>query len=210
MAVPATGPGSTRHQRSLRGKFVRILLVVSSLMGLTTTFIVVLMSAQASNDYLKSVQQHIEDGIISKGRVLTQNHALALRGLAVDNAFLDMQRLVERAVKDDQDLVYGIFVNAEKLTLAQSKVGDPVDRSEPVDKEAWKTLGLQPEELLVSKASVTRTTRLGKELLEVAFPVVSEEGEALGTIRYGLSTRRMHEALAHAKHDSDDRMWRSV
>jgi two-component system chemotaxis sensor kinase CheA len=196
--------------RSLRGKFVRILLFVSSLMAIATTFIVVLMSAQASSEYFKSVQGHIQDGIISKGKVLTQNHALALRSLALDNAFLDMQRLVERAVKDDQDLVYGVFVNNEHNTLAKSRHGDSVDKPEPPDKDAWRSLGLSEGELLVKSPTVKRTTRLGLDLLEVAVPVVSEDGEALGTIRYGLSTERMHEALAHAKRDSESRMWRSV
>lgn len=198
------------QSKSLRGKFVRLLLIVSSLMALSTTFIVVLMSAQASSEHVSAVQGHIRDGIISKGKVLTQNHALALRSLALDNAFLDMQRLVERAVKDDQDLVYGVFVNGERAVLAESRRGDAVDKAEPPDKTAWRALGLSEGELLVSAPSVKSVNRLGQDLLEVAVPVVSEEGEALGTIRYGLSTARMHEALARAKHDSDTRLWRSV
>jgi two-component system chemotaxis sensor kinase CheA len=196
--------------KSLQGKFVRILLVVSCLMALATTSIVVLMSAQASSEHFAAVQGHIQDGIISKGKVLTQNHALALRSLTIDNAFLDMQRLVERAVRDDQDLVYGVFVNSDRVTLAKSKRGDPVDKPEPPDKESWRTLGLSEKELLVKTPSVSRVTRFGQDLVEVAVPVVSEEGEALGTIRYGLSTQRMHEALARAKHDSESRLWRSV
>ena len=64
-----------RQGKSLRGKFVRLLLIVSSLMALSTTFIVVLMSAQASAEHFSAVQGHIQDGIISKGKVLTQNHS---------------------------------------------------------------------------------------------------------------------------------------
>jgi two-component system chemotaxis sensor kinase CheA len=196
--------------KSLRGKFVRLLLIVSSLMALSTTAIVVLLTSQASSEHLNAVQGHIQDGIISKGKVLTQNHALALRSLALDNAFLDMQRLVERAVKDDQDLVYGVFVNTERVALAKSRMGDPVDKQEPTDKDAWRGLGLKEDELLVKTLSVKRVTRLGQDLLEVAAPVVSEEGESLGTIRYGLSTARMHEALTRAQRESESRLWRSV
>ncbi|HEX2875129.1 MAG TPA: Hpt domain-containing protein [Polyangiaceae bacterium] len=196
--------------KSLRGKFVRLLLIVSSLMALSTTAIVVLMSAQASSEHVSAVQGHIRDGIISKGKVLTQNHALALRSLALDNAFLDMQRLVERAVKDDQDLVYGVFINGERDVLAESRRGDAVDKAEPPDKAAWRQLGLTEGELLVKEPTVKSVTRLGRDLLEVAVPVVSEEGEVLGTIRYGLSTARMHEALARAERDSNSRLWRSV
>ncbi len=206
----STEAPSPRAGKSLRGKFVRLLLIVSSLMALATTAIVVLMSAQASSEHFAAVQGHIQDGIISKGKVLTQNHAIALRGLASDNAFLDMQRLVERAVKDDPDLIYGVFVNSERAALAQSRRGDPVDNPEPPAKEAWRSLDLNEDELLVKSPTVKRVTRLGRDLLEVAFPVESEEHEALGTIRYGLSTARMHEALARAKQESDSRLLRSV
>jgi two-component system chemotaxis sensor kinase CheA len=206
----SAAPSPAFAGKSLRGKFVRLLLIVSSLMALSTTAIVVLMTSQSSSEHLNAVQGHIQDGIISKGKVLTQNHALALRSLAVDNAFLDMQRLVERAVKDDQDLVYGVFVNGEKVALAKSRRGDPVDSPEPPDKESWRGLGLAENELLVKKLDVKRVTRLGQDLLEVAAPVVSEDGEALGTIRYGLSTARMHEALARAQRESESRLWRSV
>src|SRR4051812_42220777 len=192
---------------SVRGKFVRLLLFVSMLMAVSTTGIVVLMSAQASAEHFSAVQGHIQDGIISKGKVLTQNHALALRSLAIDNAFLDMQRLVERAVKDDQDLVYGVFVNGDRAVLAKSRRGDPVDKPEPPEKDAWRSLGLDEGELLVKTPTVKRATRLGQDLLEVAVPVESEEHEALGTIRYGLSTARMHEALTRAKRDSESRLW---
>ena len=139
---PSRSPSLPRPAKSLRGKFVRLLLIVSSLMALSTTSIVVLMSAQASSEHFAAVQGHIQDGIISKGKVLTQNHAIALRSLVLDNAFLDIQRLVERAVKDDQDLVYGVFVNGERAALAKSQRGDAVDKSEPPEKDAWKGLGL--------------------------------------------------------------------
>lgn len=196
--------------KSLRGKFVRILLAVSLLMAIATTFIVVLMNVQSSAQHLAAVQGHIQDGIISKGKVLTQQHGLALRSLALDNAFSDMQRLVERAVQDDPDLVYGLFVNGEGTTLAESRRGDTAGQQQLPDHNAWRSLGLRQDELLVKAPSVKRVTRLGRDLVEVAVPVASEEGEQLGTIRYGLSTERMHQALALAKHESDRRLWRSV
>jgi HAMP domain-containing protein/HPt (histidine-containing phosphotransfer) domain-containing protein len=200
----------SRKFTSLRGKFVRVLLAVSLLMAIATTSIVALMSAQASAQHLAAVQGHIQDGIISKGKVLTQQHALALRSLTLDNAFLDMQGLVERAVKDDPDLVYGLFVNGEGVTLAKSRRGDAVDQGQPPDQDAWRSLGLRQEELVVKAPSVRRVTRLGRDLVEVAVQVASEEGEHLGTIRYALSTERMHEALARAKRASDSRLGRSV
>src|SRR5258706_949178 len=168
--------------KTLRGKFVRVLLFVSTLIGISTLVIVLLMSAQASSEYLKQVQGHIEEGIISKGRVLTQNHALALRSLTQDNAFLDMQHLVDRAVQEDQDVAYGVFVNSERATLARSKRGVAPQKDDLPEKDAWKQLGLAEDELLVKALTVKHANRLGKDLLEVAAPVTSEDGESLGTI----------------------------
>jgi two-component system, chemotaxis family, sensor kinase CheA len=198
-----------RELKSLRGQFVRILLAVSMLMSVATISIVVLMSAQASSVHFAAVQGHIRDGIISKGKVLTEQHALALRSLALDNAFLDMQRLVERALIADPDLVYGLFVSGDLTTLAMSRHGGVHDDALP-RKDDWRSLGLRQEELLVKSGSVERVMRMGRDVLEVAVPVASEEGDVLGTIRYGLSTVRMHDALAYAKRDSDSRLWRSV
>jgi two-component system chemotaxis sensor kinase CheA len=202
-------PAASHAHKSLRGKFVRILLFVSALIGISTLASVVFLNAQSSAFELAQVEGHIQDGLSSKGKVLTQNHALALRGLTLDNAFLDMQKLIEQAVHDEPDLVYGIFVNSDRESLAASKRGDNPG-NEPPARDAWRTVGLAESELLVTRATVKRTTRLGKDLLEVAVPVTSEEGETLGTVRYGLSLERMHQALDRAQRDSRTRLWRTV
>jgi HAMP domain-containing protein/HPt (histidine-containing phosphotransfer) domain-containing protein len=202
-------PPATHAHKSLRGKFVRILLFVSALIGISTLASVVFLNAQSSAFELAQVEGHIQDGLSSKGKVLTQNHALALRGLTLDNAFLDMQKLIEQAVRDEPDLVYGIFVNSDREALAASKRGDKPG-NEPPARDAWRTVGLAESDLLVKRATVKRTTRLGQDLLEVAVPVTSEEGEALGTVRYGLSLERMHRALDRAQRDSRTRLWRTV
>ena len=196
--------------QSLRGKFMRTLLLVMGSTGIATLVIVVVTSAQASSHHLASVQRYIEQGITSKGRVLTENHARALRGLTLDNAFLDMQRLVERVVQEDSDLVYGLYVNSDRETLASSRRGVRAVPDKPPAKDAWRTLQIPQEDLLVLGESVKRTTRLGEDLLEVAVPVTSEDEEFLGTIRYGLSTLPMRDAIANARADAHARLIRSV
>jgi len=195
--------------RSLRNKFIRTLLLVAGIIGVSTLAIVGVMSAQASAEHLRSVQEYIEEGIASKGQVLTQNHALALRGLTLDNAFLDMQRLVERAINDDRDLVYGVYVSSERETLALARRPATASDATP-ERDAWKQLGLEEGDVLVKTARVERKHRLGQDVLEVAAPVVGEEGELLGTVRYGLSTKRMQVALDAAQAESSARLKRSI
>jgi two-component system chemotaxis sensor kinase CheA len=201
-------PASPRQTKSLRYKFVQTLLLVAGIIGLSTLGIVGVMSAQASAEHLRAVQKYIEEGIASKGKVLTENHALALRGLTLDNAFLDMQRLVERAIKDDDDLVFGVYVSSEQETLALAR--RPLRANDPApERDDWKKLGLRPEELSVKSARIEHTRRFGQELLEVAAPVVGEDGETLGTVRYGLSTKRMQDALKAAQAEASARLRRS-
>lgn len=203
-------PNSTPRmpRKSLRGKFIQTLLLVAGMIGIATAVVVSVMTARASSAHLKAVQQYIEDGIASKGKVLTSNHALALRGLTLDNAFVEMQELLGRAVKDDGDLVYGVYVSAEGDTLALTRRS--VTSTDPPERDAWRGLGISERELVAKSPRVEHRRRLGQDLLEVAAPVVGENGEILGTLRYGLSTRRMQDALSQAQADSSARLKRSI
>ena len=203
----ATAP---RPRGSLRHKFIRTMLIVSSIIGAVTLSIVLLLSARSSARHLHEIEASIEEGITSKGKVLTENHALALHGMILDNAFLDMQTLLGRAVSQDPDLVYGLFVNSDGDALAFQKRGTSASETESPSKDAWHELGLQKGELVTQRETVRRAKRLGDEVVEVAVPVLGEEHEVLGTIRYGLSTRRMHQAITAAAAESKAQQVRSI
>ena len=199
-----------RPRGSLRNKFIRTMLIVSSIIGGVTLAIVLFLSTRTSAQHLREIEVNIEEGITSKGKVLTENHALALHGMILDNAFVEMQTLLARAVNQDPDLVYGLFVNGDGEALAFQQRGAPADDQATPSKDAWKGLGLSQAELVEKRESVRRAQRLGQEVVEVAEPVFGEEHEVLGTIRYGLSTRRMHQALAAAAAESRAEQMRSV
>lgn len=196
--------------QSLRAKITRTFLLIMGSTGIATLAIIVITSAQSSSAHLASVQKYIEQGITSKGKVLTENHARALRGLTLDNAFLEMQSLVDRVVHEDSDLVYGLYVNSHLETMASSQRSMPSNGDKPPAKDAWRKFQIPDGELLVSGESIKRANRLGEDLLEVAVPVLDDDGVALGTIRYGLSTRPMHDAIDQARLDSRAQLQRSV
>ncbi len=207
MEKPAVS--ARRPTKSLQSKFMHTLLLVAAIIGVSTLSIVGVTSAQASAEHLRSVQQYIEEGITSKGRMLAQNHALALHGLTLDNAFLDMQRLLERAIADDDDLVYGVYVSSQGDTLALARRPLATATTVP-ERDAWRALGLREDEVKVQTARVTRVQRFGRDLLEVAAPVRGEDDELVGTVRYGLSTKRMQDALLVARAESAARLQRSL
>src|SRR4051812_4302206 len=111
MSEASSSPLPAKPSGSLRNKFIRTMLIVSSIIGSVTLAIVLFLSARTSTEHLRAIEASIEEGITSKGRVLTENHALALHGMILDNAFVDMQTLLARAVSQDSELVYGLLVN---------------------------------------------------------------------------------------------------
>lgn len=210
MSDSPVSPAILRPRGSLRNKFMAAMLMVSSIIGVVTLAIVLFLSTRAQAKHLREIEVNIEEGITSKGKVLTENHALALHGLILDNAFVDMQTLLARAVNQDPDLVYGLFVNTDGEALAFQRHGAPGGEQGVPNKDAWKTLGLSQAELLAQRETVRRAQRLGQEVVEVADPVFGEDRELLGTIRYGLSTRRMHQALSAAAAESKAEQLRSI
>src|SRR6187399_1993959 len=151
--------------KSLRHKLIRTMLLVSGFVGLATLLMVVFTNTQASSQHVSSVQAFIEQGISSKGKVLTDNHALALRGLTLDNAFLDMQRLVQRAVTEDSDVVYGLYVNSERQALAYTHRGASSQGAEAAPApDVWRELGFSEQNVLATRAELVRGQRLGEDL----------------------------------------------
>jgi signal transduction histidine kinase len=210
MSELPTSQAPPQPRGSLRNKFIRTMLLVSSIIGGVTLAIVLFLSARSSTQHLRAIEASIEEGITSKGKVLTENHALALHGMVLDNAFLDMQTLLARAVSQDPDLVYGLFVNSEGGALAFQKRGNTGGELVAPEKAAWRELGLEPQELVQERETIRRAWRLGQEVVEVAVPVLGEDKEVLGTIRYGLSTRRMHQALSVAAAESKAQQVNSI
>lgn len=210
MSVRPTSRIPPPQRGSLRNKFIRTMLIVSSIIGGVTLATVLFLSTRSSAKHLREIEASIEEGITSKGKVLTENHALALHGMILDNAFLDMQTLLARAISQDPELVYGLFVNNEGEALAFQKRGAVAAEPAAPDKEAWRELGLSQNELVTQHELVRRAVRIGQEVVEVAEPVLGEDKEILGTLRYGLSTRRMHQALETAAAESKAQQVRSI
>jgi HAMP domain-containing protein/HPt (histidine-containing phosphotransfer) domain-containing protein/two-component sensor histidine kinase len=121
-----------------------------------------------------------------------------------------MQALLVRAVSQDPDLVYGLFVNSSGDALAFHVRGAPVDDQVAPAQDAWRGLGLKQDELVQPREMIRRASRLGQEVVEVAEPVLGEGREVAGTIRYGLSTRHMHQALSLAAAESKTQQLKSI
>jgi two-component system, chemotaxis family, sensor kinase CheA len=168
--------------------------------------LLVSVSVRLSQRNLAAIEAHHRESLTTKSRMLAENHALALKGLVLDNAFGDMQRLIERAVVGDREVVYGLFTSAEGRVLA---FAGPGASSETPDPKAYMQIGLTTEQLSTPERTMRETDLFGEHVLEIALPV-RDGAEDLGTIRYGLSTSRMLAALRVAREASQRDIWSSL
>ena len=201
-AVPVEERGSAREhnseQRTLRAKLLRVMLSIVVPLSLLTLTGVAFMQYRVSARGTEDVQKLIREGIRDKGRVLTKSHARSLAGLVADNAFGDVQDLVERTVEEDPDIIYGLFLASDGSAWAYVSPATPAARGRPELLKRFTELGVAPRALSPSAASERQTTLFGQHVLEFTAPVL-DQGESLGTVRYGLSTARLGQSLALAR-----------
>jgi signal transduction histidine kinase/DNA-binding response OmpR family regulator len=138
-----------------------------------------------------------------KGHLLVTNQALALRGLALDNAFSDVRQLVTRTVQGDPDVIYGAFVDGQGrpwvvVTPHTIEVG-------ATGAEAMKELAAIPEDHRSPDVGVTnmRTLSAFGAKVEEHVAHVFDGVDYLGAIRYGMNLSRTEAAVnredAHAR-----------
>jgi HAMP domain-containing protein/HPt (histidine-containing phosphotransfer) domain-containing protein len=184
---------------SLRGKLLRATLLVLGTTAVATLFFVGLLGVQSSRRALEETEALLERSLHDKGRLLADNHAIALRNLVDDNAFGDVKAVVERAVTDDDEVVYGAFVDADGRVWAYAHgdgaVADP---------------GVATEELGLAEASRPSVRRFGHHTVAEMTADVAIEGESLGTLHYGLSKARLEQALAHTRAEHQLRLFESL
>jgi signal transduction histidine kinase/DNA-binding response OmpR family regulator len=137
------------------------------------------------------VRQNLEE----KGQLLVSNQALALRGLALDNAFNDVRHLVRRTVQEDIDVIYGSFVDGRGASwvLMTPKAGVPGALNED-DTAASLQIEKDPAAVRVGGLRHRTVVAFGSRVEEHAADVF-DGSDYLGTIRYGLSMARTEAAV---------------
>jgi len=95
---------------------VGLLAVISTV----TLIVVAALSYLSSRATLATMEARLRENIARQGSELVSLQALALRDLVADNAFGDVARLVERTTQQNDDLVYGLFLDSELTPWAYS------------------------------------------------------------------------------------------
>jgi HAMP domain-containing protein/HPt (histidine-containing phosphotransfer) domain-containing protein len=192
-------------RRSLRTKLVRLMVVSITVASVATLATVSWMNIRTSRDHLAAIERQLGEAIEAKGKVLTENQALALKGMVSDNAFGDVDRMIRRVVAQDPDVVYGLFVSTDGRPWAYyapdhpATTGDaPAADPKTADLGGWKKLGVVPPSPTATTVRTTSQHKFDQDVIELAMPV-RDGNDVLGAIYYGLSTRSLAQARELAR-----------
>ena len=204
------------RKASLKSKLVRSSVLLLSMVTIVTLLTVAGLQYKDATKNLEQVELQIKSALATKGQLLSENHALALKGLVADNAFSEVAALVTRGVAKDEDVVYGLFLDPEGTPWAyvapagEPLEGQPIKTSQvELDNERWEELKITEEEYEVEEFSSRELALYNHSIVEFIAPVIDED-ELLGTIRYGLSTVVMKQLLAEARETAKNNLIRML
>ncbi len=148
----------------------------------------------------------IRNSLLAKGNILVSNNCQALQGPAAENGFQAVSVLVASTVRDDPDVVYGIYMDDKRQPWVLADSTNPLGTvAAPTALEDTASLWAAA----IHESSHRRFEWRGQQVIEFVGPVESE-GRQLGVVRYGLSTARMQTALAAASRSAKQALARTV
>jgi signal transduction histidine kinase/CheY-like chemotaxis protein/HPt (histidine-containing phosphotransfer) domain-containing protein len=202
-AAPRQPMTAEKKTRSLRGKLQAIVVAVLCLVGFTTLGGVAWVNARTERQRLADIEAQVRSSIADKARVTAESHALALRGLVAENAFTDVQKLVQQAVDGDPEIIYGVFVSTEGAPWAYASPStrqmDPEDTRAILNR--WQEISLPAGSWTHPQPTQREVSQFGQNVFEVSRPV-TDGNEVVGMIRYGFSTAALQTALAQVREES--------
>ncbi|WP_198264341.1 sensor histidine kinase [sulfur-oxidizing endosymbiont of Gigantopelta aegis] len=207
---------------SIRTTLIKRITTIIVIIFIVVLSSIALVTVYTTNTYLDNSEQQLFQAMSTKGHTLAVNNSQALIDMVSDNSFSSVRNLVLATVKNDSDIVYGIFMDAEQrpwvISNDQRSAKNKIETETGTEIEIKIELQLYSEKLQdglsLWAAALTQTSYRQLDIdkmpaytgikdaitiYEFAAPVFlpSEDGEPqvlLGTIRYGISTKRMEVA----------------
>jgi signal transduction histidine kinase/DNA-binding response OmpR family regulator len=145
---------------------------------------------RASSGAARRAETRVRENQYEMGMLLVANQAIALRVMAVDNAFSDVRELVRQTVREDDDVIYGYYVDAAStpwivVTPKTREVGAAGSEAGP-----WlREIPREPPRALAPGPRARSLFAFGANVEEYAQDVF-DGTDYLGTVRYGISMVR--------------------
>jgi signal transduction histidine kinase len=174
-----------------------IMLVTNIMIGAAAAFLATQLVITLLNIHqgARRVEKTVFNALIDKGRIITTNNSIAVDSLAAYNSFSAIRDLVSAAVREDKDFVYGIYMNGKRLPWVYASQSNPSGEVKDV-RQLNDSLSRWADTL--TRAANRIWFQDKQRIIEFAAPVIAD-GNRLGTIRYGLSTRAADETILRNK-----------
>ncbi|MEO6097030.1 MAG: HAMP domain-containing protein [Fibrobacteria bacterium] len=200
------GPRSARPSRGIKQKLIfgSVALLATTLAGFLGA--VIWINTTLAVRQKDAAFESIRNALIAKGNILVANNSQAILGMVADNAFLSVAGLVASTVRDDEDVVYGVFMDDKRQPWVSA------DSAHPDGAIAAPGALEDSASLWASRVVAPMHRRFasgGDGVIEFAAPVMVE-GKTLGVIRYGLTTGRMEAMLSAASRSAKQALARTV
>ena len=186
-------------ETSLERKLVVTAMITLTFVSLGTLLIVMGMQVKSEDARLTAIKAEIRDRLVQKGQILVDNHALAMRGLVDENAVSDILRLVNRTVHEDTEIEYGVFLEGDLTPLVVARTKYQASKQSPRE-QFIESLAIDSA-LIEYELTGTKQRELvvdGQNVYEFVAHVILD-GEDAGSVRYGVSTAPMVEAIESAR-----------
>lgn len=196
---------------SIRTTLIRRITLIFIITFIAVLSSIALMTIYTANTHLKNSEKQLFQALLTKGNTLVSNNSQALIDMVSDNSFSAITNLVSATVKNDSDIVYGIFMDAEQRPWIISNSSSE-NKHLAYDKVFQDKLSLWAAKL--QQSDYIKVTQLpppgytaikdSNTVYEFAAPVFSRSeqdtsSELLGTIRYGISMAQMEAARIEAQ-----------
>ncbi len=172
-------------------------MITISIIFIVVLSAVTVINIRSVNENILKSERNIRNSLTVRGNTLINNNSMAMTGMAEDNAFTAIRNLVSSTIKDDPDIVFGIYMNAKHVPWAYSTPANPSgvpQNNAPLEDENSEWAGS------LKKPDHRIHRHQGKEVIEFAAPVFVEK-QISGFIRYGISTEAMKKLLKETLSD---------
>ena len=191
---------------SIRKKLVLRVSLILGLAFIAVLSLVSTMSINTAQETLSRSEKQIENALLAKGEILTQNNSEALKGMVEDNAFSAIQALVSSTVAADADILFGVFMDVDSSPWVKVTPDNPSgqlqNRDTLVDANSQWVASL-------TEFSVKETTIDGQSVYLFAAPI-NVDDEILGFIQYALSNKAMLAMIDVTRNESQKSLIQTI
>jgi signal transduction histidine kinase len=158
----------------------------------------------SSSRHFKESKNSIETALIGKGNTLVVNNSVALRGMVEENAYSAIREIVATTVQGDSDVIRGIFMDTNRVpwviaaNSSDQMYRDHLNSAQPLN----DSLSLWAQGINAPTHRMIMAPDGKPSFIAFVAPVIGSNGNKLGVIRYGLSTRQMTKLIAEEEKNS--------